>query len=79
LRTLYEIEVEADGRLWHLRSILHGMADKVFKASGVAVPPSPGKPNAMPKLFCEGGISPFTWRFENSTVQDELKDRNPQT
>lgn len=40
LEALYEIEVEQDGRTWLLRSPLEGCAGKVFKACGVAVPPS---------------------------------------
>ncbi len=48
LEALYEVEVDADGKLWHLRSPLQGVAGKVFKAVGVAVPSSAreAKPNA---------------------------------
>lgn len=48
LEALYEVEVDQDGRLWYLRSPLQGIAGKVFKAAGVAVPPSAreAKPNA---------------------------------
>ena len=40
LEALYEIEVREDGNNWLLRSPLEGIAGKVFKATGVAVPPS---------------------------------------
>ncbi len=40
LEALYEIEVVQDGKTWLLRSPLQGCAGKVFKAVGVAVPPS---------------------------------------
>jgi len=40
LEALYEIEVEQDGKTWILRSPLQGCAGQVFKACGVAVPPS---------------------------------------
>ena len=48
LEALYEVEVEQDGKLWYLRSPLQGVAGQVFKACGVAVPPSAreAKPNA---------------------------------
>jgi transposase len=48
LEALYEVEVDQDGKLWRLRSPLQGIAGKVFKAAGVAVPPSAreAKPNA---------------------------------
>jgi len=40
LDALYEVEVRQDNRTWLLRSPLQGVAGKVFKAVGVAVPPS---------------------------------------
>lgn len=40
LEALYQVEVEADGRLWRLRSPLQGVAGKVFQAVGAAVPSS---------------------------------------
>ncbi len=40
LEAVYEIEVADDGRTWLLRSPLEGVAGKVFKAVGVAAPPS---------------------------------------
>jgi len=40
LEAVYEIEVADDGKTWLLRSPLEGVAGKVFKACGVAVPPS---------------------------------------
>jgi len=40
LEALYEVEVKQDGKTWLLRSPLQGIAGKVFKAAGVAVPPS---------------------------------------
>lgn len=40
LEAVYEVEVEQDGKTWLLRSPLQGVAGKVFKACGVAVPPS---------------------------------------
>ncbi len=40
LEALYEVEVEQDGKTWLLRSPLEGVAGKVFKACGVAVPPT---------------------------------------
>ena len=40
LEAVYEIEVKDDGKTWLLRSPLEGVAGKVFKACGVAVPPS---------------------------------------
>jgi len=48
LEALYEVEVDQDGKLWYLRSPLQGVAGKVFKAAGVAVPPSAreAEPNA---------------------------------
>lgn len=40
LEAVYEIEVADGGRTWLLRSPLEGVAGKVFKAVGVAAPPS---------------------------------------
>ncbi len=40
LEALYEVEVEQDGKTWLLRSPLRGVAGKVFRAVGVAIPPS---------------------------------------
>ncbi len=40
LEAVYEIEVADDGKTWLLRSPLEGVAGKVFKAAGVAVPPT---------------------------------------
>ncbi|MBC7230646.1 MAG: transposase [Actinobacteria bacterium] len=40
LEAVYEIEVADGGKRWLLRSPLEGVAGKVFKAAGVAVPPS---------------------------------------
>jgi len=40
LDALYEVEVENDGKTFLLRSPLQGICSKVFKAVGVAVPPS---------------------------------------
>jgi hypothetical protein len=40
LDALYEVEVESDGRIFLLRSPLEGICGKVFKAVGVAIPPS---------------------------------------
>ena len=40
LEAVYEIEVADDGNRWLLRSPLEGVAGKVFKAVGVAVPPT---------------------------------------
>ena len=45
LEALYEVEVEQDGKTWLLRSPLEGVAGKVFKAVGVAVPPSAKEAN----------------------------------
>jgi hypothetical protein len=52
LEALYEIEVEQDGKTWLLRSPLQGCAGKIFKACGVAVPPSAREadPNATALL-----------------------------
>ena len=40
LRALQEVELEMDGSTYHLRTDLRGSAGAVFKAVGVAVPPS---------------------------------------
>ena len=40
LDALYEVEVKSDGKTYLLRSKLQGICGKVFKAVGVAVPPS---------------------------------------
>ncbi|MBC7248314.1 MAG: transposase, partial [Actinobacteria bacterium] len=40
LEAVYEIEVADDGKRWLLRSPLEGVASKVFKAVGVAPPPT---------------------------------------
>lgn len=40
LDALYEVEVESDGKTFLLRSPLQGICGNVFKAVGVAVPPS---------------------------------------
>jgi transposase len=40
LDTLYEIEVTQDNKVFFLRSPLQGVASKVFKAVGVAIPPT---------------------------------------
>ena len=40
LDALYEVEVESDGRTFLLRSPLAGICGKVFKATGVAIPPT---------------------------------------
>ncbi len=40
LEALYQVEVNQDGKTWLLRSPLQGIAGKVFRAVGVAVPPS---------------------------------------
>lgn len=40
LEALHEVEVEQDGKTWLLRSPLQGVAGQIFKAVGVAVPPS---------------------------------------
>ncbi len=40
LEAVYEIEVISNGVTWLLRSPLEGVAGKVFKACGVAVPPT---------------------------------------
>jgi hypothetical protein len=40
LEAVYEIEVADDGKRWLLRSPLEGIAGKVFKAVGVAAPPT---------------------------------------
>ena len=40
LDALYEVEVAQDGKIFSLRSPLLGTASKVFKAVGVAVPPT---------------------------------------
>lgn len=40
LEALYEIEVEQDKKAWLLHNPLQGCAGKIFKAYGVAVPPS---------------------------------------
>ncbi|MBE0447148.1 MAG: hypothetical protein IBX64_03440 [Actinobacteria bacterium] len=37
---LYAVEIVQDTKIFHLRSPLQGVASKVFKAVGVAVPPS---------------------------------------
>jgi len=52
LEALYEVEVEQDGKAWLLRSPLRGCAGKIFKACGVAVPPSAREadPNATALL-----------------------------
>ena len=43
LEALYEVEVESDGSTYLLRSPLRGVCSKVFKAVGVAIPPSARK------------------------------------
>lgn len=45
LEALYEVVVEQDGATWLLRSPLKGCAGQVFKAVGVAVPPSAKEAN----------------------------------
>src|SRR5450759_200052 len=40
LDALYEVEVESDGRTFQLRSPLQGTCGSVFKAVGVAIPPT---------------------------------------
>jgi len=40
LDALYEVEVNSGGRTYLLRSKLQGTCGKVFKAVGVAIPPS---------------------------------------
>jgi len=45
LEALYEVEVEQDGKTWLLRSPLQGVAGQVFRAVGVAVPPSAKEAN----------------------------------
>ena len=40
LRALQEVELEMDGSTYHLRTDLRGSSGAVFKATGVAVPPS---------------------------------------
>jgi transposase len=45
LEALYEVEVEQDGKTWLLRNPLEGIAGQVFKAIGVAVPPSAKEAN----------------------------------
>ena len=46
LDALYEVEVLQDGKPFFLRSPLHGIASKVFKAVGVAIPPAVVEPQA---------------------------------
>ena len=43
LDALYEVEVKSDGGTYYLRSPLEGICGKVFKAVGVAVPPTARK------------------------------------
>ena len=43
LEALYEVEVESDDDTYLLRSPLQGVCSKVFKAAGVAIPPSARK------------------------------------
>ena len=45
LEALYEVEVEQDGKTWLLRSPLQGVTGQIFKAVGVAVPPSAKEAN----------------------------------
>lgn len=40
LDALYEVEVKQNGRTWILRNPLQGVAGKVLRACGVAIPPS---------------------------------------
>jgi len=40
LDALYEVEVQSGGKTYLLRSKLQGICGKVFKAVGVAIPPS---------------------------------------
>jgi len=43
LDALYEVEVESDGKTYLLRSPLQGTCSKVFRAVGVAIPPTAGE------------------------------------
>lgn len=54
LEALYEIEVEQDGKTWLLRSPLQGCAGKIFKACGVAVPPSAREANPNATALSRG-------------------------
>jgi hypothetical protein len=40
LDALYQVEVKPEGRTWILRNPLQGVAGKVLRACGVAIPPS---------------------------------------
>jgi hypothetical protein len=40
LKALQEVEVEKEGRMWYLRTDVHGVCNEALKAAGVAVPPA---------------------------------------
>ena len=40
VKALQEVEVEMEGRMWYLRTDVHGVCNDAFKAAGVAVPPA---------------------------------------
>ena len=40
LKTIQEVEVGLEGRIWYLRTDVHGVCTDVFKAAGVAIPPA---------------------------------------